>query len=318
MLMLGEVHTGLLQNSTSVSQHRCAELLALMRGERVRRSTRPIAHAVSPELLTGIDCQLATKSGVRARGVGTVVSRAAITGGHALQGSTFARIVRGQADRRLPWSHYLSRPGVLESLGKASPEDLADGFAAIKPSAPGLDLGAISARLVDTVQLSADLNRIPPLRTVRTKLRWVAVRGDPDAGAARVRFAIESETLRTLHLTVDADDMPAIVGLCEDLALHDWLLTTLLVVIERSRIGDASESRVVSRLRPAIDYLLHLWMPTARLEQSIMPLWESLERKPGFTRQWQTMVDRIRDQIALATITLPHATIGEPSPTKVK
>jgi hypothetical protein len=318
MLLLGEVHTGLLQNSTSVSQPGCARLLMLVLGEQVRCSTRPIAHALSPEILTGVDCQLATGSGARLRGIGTVVSRAAITGGHVLQGSTYVRITKAGVERRLPWSHYLSNPGVVETIGKAGLNDLVTGLGPAKPAPPSLDLGAVSGRLMDAVQSSPELDRRAPFRMTRTKLRWVAVREASDAGSAKVHFAIENDTLRTMHLTVDTDDVLAIAGLCEDLALHEWLLTTLLAMIEASRIGDVSESHVVSRLRPAIDYLLHLWMPTARLEQSIVPLWESLERKPGFTRQWQTMVDRIRDQIALATITLPHARTGEPFPAKVQ
>jgi hypothetical protein len=308
MLLLGEVHTGLLQNSTSVSQLCCAQLLALILGERVRRSTRPIAHAVSPNIFTGVDCQLPTSSGARVRGVGTVASHAAITGGHVLQGSAFVQLAKADVDRRLPWSHYLSRPGIMENLGKTDLSDLAAGLTAIKPSSLVLDLGAISGRLMDAVQGSKGLDRRPPFKMSRTRLRWVAVHDDFDAGSARVHFAIENETLRTLHLTSHSDDVSAINGLCEDLALHDWLLTALLLMIEASRIGDLPEPHAVGRLKPAINYLLHLWMPAARTDQSITPLWDSLERRFGFTRQWQAMVNRIRDQAALATIALLQAT----------
>jgi hypothetical protein len=31
-------------------------------------------------------------------------------------------------------------------------------------------------------------------------------------------------------------------------------------------------------------------------------LWESLEQRPGFTRQWSATVNRIRDQLALHTL----------------
>lgn len=300
MLTLGEVATGLLQNSTSIPQADCARLLTLVRGERVRNSTRPIAYTVSPDLLTGVDCRLAAGSGARVRGVGTVVSRAAITGGHVLQGSTFVRIDRSQADRRLPWSHYLSRPGVVEVIGKAAPGDLATGFTAPKLSSATLDLGAISDRLMDTIQEYGD--RKPPFRMMRTRLRWCVVHTEE---TMQVEYSVENDTLRTASLTVPAGDVATVATLCEDLALHDWLLTTLLDMVERSRGG--SRAHLLDRLRPAIEYLLHLWMPAARVDQSVLPLWDSLERRPGFSKQWRVLENRIRDQVAIGTVTLLSA-----------
>jgi hypothetical protein len=75
-------------------------------------------------------------------------------------------------------------------------------------------------------------------------------------------------------------------------------------MIERSRIGGESRAHTVERLRPAIDHLLHLWMPAARVSQDLLELWDYLERWPGFSRQWRVSVDRIRDQIAASTIAL--------------
>lgn len=311
MLTLGEVHTGLLQNSTSVPQATSAQLLAIVLGERVRQSTRPIAYAVSPERLTGVDCRLATLSKARVRGVGTVLSRATITGGHVLQGSTFTLVARGHADRRRPWSHYISRPGVVETVGKADQEDLAAGFTETKPALPNLDLGAVSDRLMDEVQVWTGLDRRPPFRMARTSLRWVAIPAASSGQPAQVRFSIENDTLRTMAIEVDVDDARSVAAFCEDLALHDWLLTTLLELIERSRIGDGSRARVIDRLRPAIDYLLHLWMPAARVDPAVLPLWESLERRPGFTKQWRAMVDRIRDQVVVGTVAQLSAATGE-------
>lgn len=302
MLTLGEVHTGLLRNRASVTQHLAAQVLSLLLGERVRRSERPIVHAVSPDLLTGVDCLLATSSGARVRGIGTAVSRAAITGGHVLQSSTYAQVVKSDADRRLPWSHYLSRPGAIETLGKTDHADLAGGFLTTKQAPVSLDLGAISGRVMDMVQRSAGLDHTLPFRMARTRLRWVVAIDTAQPAASRARFAIDSATVRTLRLKVVDNDLPAAVELCEDLALHDWLLTALLKMIERSRIGASPRSQVVDRLRPAIDYLLHLWMPAARLNESMLPLWGSLERQPGFTKQWEASVNRIRDQVALSTI----------------
>src|SRR5258708_19111113 len=109
LMLLGEVHSSLLQTSTALPPSFCEQVLMLMDGERVRRFERPIDHVVSPEMLTGIDCALGTPSGARVRAVGTVACHAAITGGHVLQAASVVEVTRGSARR--PWSHYLARPG---------------------------------------------------------------------------------------------------------------------------------------------------------------------------------------------------------------
>ncbi len=308
LLIFGEIHTGLLQNSTALPPSSCDELLALMRGERVRRFERPIAHAVSPEIFTGVDCGLAVSTG-KARAVGTVACRASITGGHVLQGSATVRLARSAAGRRLPWSHYLARPGQAEVIGKADVDELARQFVRPQPVAATLDVSAISARLVDTVQASRRLDRRPPFRAARTRLRWAATLSDAPSVDV-VRFRMENVMLRTALLSCGRADVPGVVEFCEDLALHDWLLTTLLRMLERSRIGIDSRSDVVRALRPAVDHLLHLWMPAARGDEISAALWDRLERRPGLSRQWHASVDRIRDQIALSTIGLLEAELG--------
>ena len=307
MLTLGEVHTGLLQHSTSLSLDRTTQLLDLLVGERVRRSERPIAYVIAPDQLTGVDCLLATGSGGRTRGVGTVVSHAAITGGHVLQGSAHTSLGRASVHRRLAWSHYLARPGHTEAIGKVDPRDLVRGFLNPRQPAQTLNLGAICGRTIDVVQHSPRLDRRPPFRSRRTRLRWVVLPADDPAAGAQGLFRVESETLRTLELTVGPDDVPAAVALCEDLALHDWLLTTLLTLMEASLTAPGTRAQKVDRLRPAIDCLLHLWMPAARLDESVLPVWSALERRPGFTRQWESSVNRIRDQVTLSTIALLEA-----------
>lgn len=304
MLTVGEVHTGLVQNSTALTQLLSARLLAFVPGSRVRRSERPTAHAVSPDSLTGVDCQLATSSRSQVRGVGTAVSRAAITGGRILQGSAYAHITKSEADRRLPWSHHLSRPGIVETLGKADRADLAGGFLTTDPAPKILDLGAISGRMMDQVQGSSELDRKQPFRMARTRMRWVAVVNGEQPEDNRTHFTINNEITRTVRLTVSEDDLLAAVELCEDLALHDWLLTTLLALIERSRSGRGGRPQVVEGLQPAIDDLLHLWMPEARLDKSMLPLWKGLEQRTGFTKQWTASVSWIRDQVMLNIITL--------------
>jgi hypothetical protein len=303
-MIFGEVHSGLLQNSVALGQQRTSQLLDLLQGERVRRAERPIAYAVSPDLLAGVDCNLPSRSGRAARCVGTVVTHAAITGGHVLQGSSYARIGRIASQPRLPWSHYLARPGQVDVSGKAEAGDLADGFAAALDQPGLLNLGAISGRTVDTVQRSSALDRRPPFRSRRTRMRWTVLPTADPSTPPRGTFRVESETLRLLHLTVGRDHLPGVVQLCEDLALHDWLLTTLLSLMESSFTDPGDLTQRMDRLRPAIDYLLHLWMPAARVDESVLPVWQSLERRPGFTRQWEAAVSRIRDQMSLATIAL--------------
>jgi hypothetical protein len=302
MVILGEVHTGLLQNSTPLPAAATEHLLGLLQGERVRRGERPIAHATSPDLLTGVDTRLATPTAAKVRGVGTVATRAALTGGHVLQGSSVTRLVRGTAPRRLPWSHYLARPGYIEVTGRATAQDLADAFVSSDPGT-ALDVAAVSTRMVDAIQASPRIDRRPPLRAARTKLRWAAVVADPPP-AGQLRLRLEPAALRTLLLVCGKDQVAGVADFCADLALHDWLLTTLLRLIERSRIGVETGTVVLDRLRPAVDHLLHLWMPAARLPAPMTPLWEILERTPGFSRQWQVCVGRIRDQMALTTIAL--------------
>lgn len=304
MLILGEVHTGLLQHSTSLTAGASEDLLELCRGERVRRFERPIAAAASPELLTGVDCRLPTASGLRSRGVGTVRHRAIIVGGHLLQGSAVAVVAKGEADRRLPWSHYLARPGQIETIGRTDWTDVARGFAAASPDPSALDLRAICGRVVDAVQASPQLDRVPPFRSTRTRLRWVAVLTDGDSQPGQMAFGVEGRALRTLRLSCAEPDATSVVGFCEDLARHDWLLTTLLEVIERSRIGAVARIETLSRLQPAIDHLLHLWMPGARADEAVAQWWEGLEQRSGFSRQWQVSVNRIRDQLAISTMAL--------------
>ena len=64
------------------------------------------------------------------------------------------------------------------------------------------------------------------------------------------------------------------------------------------------------RVGAHIQHLLHLWMPAARVEEELVELWERLERRPGLSRQWQTAVNRIRDEVAVTAVTLLDAGTG--------
>jgi hypothetical protein len=309
--LLGEIRTCILHNSAALDQPSVAEILDLMPGERVRLAQRPIAHATSPDIYTGVDCPLPTGSRSRRGGVGTVAARAVVTGGRLLQGCAHVEIRRGAGDHRLAWSHYLASPGVVETLGHFTEPDVATGFLAEHGRTEALDLGAVTERLINDIQFGPRLDHASPLRAPRTRLRWAAIIGPDENGAGPSApsgsFTIVDDTLRTLDVaaTVHLDSREAVAklladlrGFAENLALHDWALTTLINQVERSRL-DAAGLDAILALRPAIDHLLHLWMPGAHVDPSMSILWDNLERRPGFTRQWSAIVDRIRDQLAL-------------------
>jgi len=254
-----------------------------------------------------VDCRLPTGSGTATRCLGTVASRAVLTGGRVLQGSAHTTVVAAGSDHRQPWSHYLSRPGVVERVGRVTPADLTSGFTSTTRRAESLDLAAIANRALDTAQDAEGLDGVQPLRTARTRLRWLAATVDEPLGTgdAPLSLRIDDDVHRTLVIRVPdgtARFPERIAGFCEDLALHDWLLTVLLRQVERSGLGRDEPVAALRRLRPAIESLLHLWMPAARLDPSLEPLWRKLERRAGFSRQWTATVERLRGAALLVTI----------------
>ncbi|MFE9424565.1 SCO2521 family protein [Kitasatospora sp. NPDC006697] len=297
-LVLGEVRTGLLQHSVELSHPVALQLLHLRHGERVRSSARPNQQVRSAELLTGVDCPLPTASRKAVRGVGTAVAQAVLTEGRVLQASVRAGIGERGVGMRLPWGHYLARPGTVEPTGPVTDAELVAGFLEV-PSGGQLDLGAIAERLLTDLQGRPQLDRRAPFKSRRTRLLWSCEQGPPGA-----HFTIEDGTLRTLRLSLEQVDPMAVAAFCEDLALHDWLLTALTQLIERSGLGSVPGAEPVLRLRPAVNHLLHLWMPGARVDRLLAQVWGHLETSPGFTRQWAAAVQRIRDQLALQAVGL--------------
>jgi hypothetical protein len=326
MLVLGEIRTALLRNSASVTPDVARRVLELQLGERVRCSEQPIRYAISPDLLTGVDCRLATSTGRRMRGIGTVVTHASVTGCRVLQGSTHTELAVGGGEHRKPWSHYLSRPGVVEvATRKARPDDIRAGF--LERDLPdALDLGAVSERTMDGIQRRPELDRAPPFVARRIALRWTfraldqPADNEQAAGATlQAHFRVINPAVRTVEVTAPSTlqiPIPAVVGLCEDLALHDWLLTTLLELIERGQRTGNGPNQVVENLRPAVEHLIHLWFPGAHVDEALLPIWSGFDRDPGFSRQWEVSVNRIRDQIAVTTARLlgavPAATVSKP------
>jgi hypothetical protein len=313
-VVLGEIHTGLLQNSTSVAPSLVGELLALTPRASVRMWERPIRHAASPERLSGVDAQLPSAAGARQRCVGTVIGEARITAGHLVQASTHVRVVPAQERRRLPWSHYLSRPGSIEAWSALRPGDLIDGFLRSDPSTGTLDLGGITSQLLGDVQGSRGLDHRPPLRAARTRVRWAARRPPVDDRSAHIRFTVERTTLRTLQIEGhDLDTSERWAELCQDIALHDWLLSSVTALVDVAHIGGRERRAVIDRLGPVVDHLLHTWMPAARLDDRLRAYWDEVDHRSGLGRQWRALVQRVRDQlgVAAAAITASAGASGQ-------
>ncbi|MFJ3206672.1 SCO2521 family protein [Streptomyces flaveolus] len=308
VLACGEVRTCLLPTRQALDIRAAAQLLGLRADERVLLSERPNLYARSPDTLTGVDCHLPSANGARIRAVGTVVARAALTEGRVLQASAHFRVPAAGPDQRRPWGHYLVRPGVVEPLGRLPREAVAQGV--LGGGRHGdLDVGLIADGLLTRLLRHPLLDHRPPLRSRPTRLRWAALPAAPGEGPSIERFTLAEDELRTVLLRVPEDTAGGdLAALCDDLALHDWLLTTLVRMLDGIRLGAGPEHGfvVVEALRPAVNHLLHLWMPRARVPQELAALWDPLEERPGFTRQWRTLVQRIRDQLTLHAIPSAH------------
>ncbi|MET9107453.1 SCO2521 family protein [Streptomyces zhihengii] len=304
-LILGEVHTCVLPHRWELTGRAAVDLLRTRADDVARLSERPNRYARSPDVLTGVDCHLPSASGLGTRGIGTVSSWATVTEGRLLQAGALCGVAAEGPGRRRPWGHRLRRPGVIEPYGRPAEQDVAAGWLGTERRPGDLDLTAIAARTLTRVLRDPALDGQPPFAAGVTRLRWVALRADDGEAARLEQFTLAEKGLRTTTLQVPPGvRADAVAAFCHDLALHDWLLTTLLAMVERSELGSAQGRGVLTALRPAVDHVMHLWMPAARVDRSLHRLWDDVEHEPGFTRQWQNMVRRIRDQLAL------HAAAG--------
>lgn len=299
--MLGEIRTSLVQTSTALVDDDVVAMLDLLPGRSVERISRPIPYAASPERFVGVDCTLALPSRATVRAVGTVGHRTIVTGGHLIQGSAATGLIRRPDGRRLAWSHYLASPGRMEITGKGEPDEIAAAFLDDRTQSASprlLDLGSVADQAIDTPQEDfAPLDRRPPLRTPRGRLRWAVIAG---SGRPSVRIRLRDAAIGSVLLRLPPDsDIAAARAFCEDLARHDWLLTTVDHLVRQSGIGRVAPAAVVGRLRPAIDHLLHLWSPDAHRTPSATSLWAAVQDAAGLDRQWQLLIQRIRDQLAL-------------------
>ena len=298
-LTIGEVHTGLLLTSTAVSADIAAELLAIVPGGAVRTRQRPIRYAWSPEVLTGVDCSAPLADRREVRIVGTPATQLSLTDGHIIQAGTHATFRHDYAGRRRPWAHYLAAPGVLEVLGKASEESLATGFLRGPTTTTDLDLGAVNVRVLAAIQRDERLDRNPPFRSRRTRLRWSAESSDC---AQEIVFTLGADGLRTVRLRAAEPNPRTLADFCADLALHDWLLSTLLEIVDRAVARSRPAAELMSLLRPGIDHLVHAWMPAAYVSKALDRIWQELDFRSGFSLQWQKTVERIRDQLSVCLI----------------
>lgn len=298
-LTIGEVHTGLLLTSSAVSADTAAELLAIVPGWAVRTRQRPVRYAWSPELLTGVDCSALLAERREVRVVGTPATQLSLTDGRIIQAGTHATLRQDGAGRRRPWAHYLAQPGVLEVLGKASEESLATGFLRGPATATALDLGAVNVRALADVERSQLLDHNPPFRSRRTRLRWSAESSDYEQ---EIVFMLGTDGLRTVRLHAAEPSPRAIADFCADLALHDWLLSTLLDIVDRAAARSRPTAELIGMLRPGIDHLVHAWMPGAHASRTLDRIWQELDLRSGFSLQWQKTVERIRDQLSVGLV----------------
>lgn len=311
MVVYGEIHTGLIQHSHALSIRGTTELLSIAPGERVRVSARPLAYAQSPEFLTGLDCRLPMR-GRTTRAVGTAIGRAVSVGGRIVLGSGFTEIRPGGRDFRQPWSHYLSRPGVLETIGKAELSRMVTDVGVELPAVKALNLAAVNQRTLDLLRRHDRLDHRAPFRAGPTRLRWIAYApgefGPAAQAPAAVSLTIKDSPQRVMVLRTTETSPRALATLFEDIAVHDWLLTTLSELLDRTGIGspDRTRGEVTARLRPVIDHLLPLWMPSVRIAATLRGVWPALEKNPGFTRQWDNLVQRVRDQFTVAAAAELH------------
>ncbi|MFI5779750.1 SCO2521 family protein [Nocardia sp. NPDC051570] len=305
LVVLGEVRTCLLPTAGALGRAEARELLTLMPGRAVRWRERPGTLAISPTIAVGVDCDLPMGEHA-ARIVGTVATRVTLVGGRVLQSSARARVVRAAERRRQPWSHYISQKGVTEVISRISDREvaeiaLAEGYLADSGRPGALDMASISERLLAHIRADARLDQSPPMQASATRLRWIARIGR--RAGQTVTLRVDDDTTRSLRLTVrEESDLDAAQRFCEDVAVHDWLLTVMAAAFEEAdRFGASSRERL-DILAPLLQHMTGLWMPGAHTPSTLRALWKELQNEPGFSRQWSTLTDRLRDNVSVAML----------------
>jgi hypothetical protein len=184
--------------------------------------------------------------------------------------------------------------------GDAAGARLADGH--LRPNnGDRLDLTSISRRMSTSIRVDPRLDQGVPFRAGTTQLRWAVEVGTPGDRPGFV-FRLDSDTQRSVRLIVPESEVTAAQRFCEDLAVHDWLLTTIGQVADRFGPADQEVGRVLDQLAPLLEQLAPLWMPGAHTPAALRRPWEQLEADPGFTRQWTARVGQLRDRMTTATL----------------
>jgi hypothetical protein len=297
-VVLGEITTRLLMVSEALPAESARSMIAaLVPGSHPERAGHPVERVASANLPINVDCHLPVRTGARVPVTGVVAAHAVLTGGHVLQGSAFARVVRGEGTARRRWSHYNSRPGYIELYRAATPEDLVASFLATPTDPALLDLGGAGRQMIDLVHREPVLDRRVRLRTRPLSLRWTA-RVSPLAGHPLMEFTRFPDGSFQIDAESGPDHLPVLARFCEDVALHTWLLSTMTWSFERA----AMEDDKLDELGPALEYLGHLWSPGQDSGEGLEDLWELVESRLHLSRGWQSQVTRVRDQIALLTL----------------
>lgn len=306
-VVLGEITTRLLDNSSPLPIGAARQALELVDGRRPTWRTHPVSRVVADGRPVGVDCDLATGEPgkpARVRAIGTVATRAVLTGGHVLQATAHARVLTGAATLREHWGHYTTRPGVIEVINKARARELGPAFLAAPRSPDLLDLAGIGAGVLDRVGERAELDCEARLKSTPRRLRW-AVEVRPGHGTPTAHVEVDRDGGFWARFAADPADLPAILECCEDLALHDWLLETLQATFERAqRVDDQFDE-----LSSAVEYLFHLWNPAAGLAPSVRHVWRALEAGPQLGWEWQATVAQVRDRISLLTLRALQASL---------
>ncbi len=305
LVVLGEVRTCLLPTAGALGRAEARELLTLIPGRAVRWRERPGTLAVSPTIAVGVDCDLPMGE-QRTRIVGTVATQVTLVGGRILQSSAHARVVRAAERRRQPWSHYISQKGVTEVISRIPEREtaeivLAESYLTTDAHPGTLDLASISERLLAHIRADARLDQAPPMQAGTTRLRWTARIGRREGQT--VKLHVDDDSTRSLRVTVRQEsDLAAVQRFCEDIAVHDWLLTTTAAAFEEAdRFGASSRERL-DILAPLLQHITGLWMPGAHTPAALRALWKELQTEPGFSRQWSTLTDRLRDNVSVAML----------------
>ncbi|WP_054815059.1 SCO2521 family protein [Nocardia arizonensis] len=299
----GEVGTALLPTATALRRSEVEELLEFHPGRRAHWRERPVSLGISATTAEGVDCVLAAPGHPAVRAIGTVALRALVIGGRVAQSSAQSFVTRAASDKRMPWSHYLTKDGVLEVITKVTEETggrLSEGFLAAQSSAQTLDLTSITDRLLVRIRMDERLGGEPPLKVGSTRLRWVARVGA--VPASQIAFRVHDDTRRTVLLLVPSEqDLAVAQRFCEDLAVHDWLLSAVASVIERADLAGPGSPASAEILAPFLQHLAHLWVPGVHSPRQLRAPWRQLQDDPDFTADWRRSIDHLRNRLLVAT-----------------